>query len=122
VVCVFEHAEPVLIDDATTATHLYRIGQEAVSNAIRHGKAKRIVISLSEHGGQVLLNVEDDGIGLPEGWQGGQGLGTRIMAHRAVMVGAAFAIEPNPTGGTFVKCSLPIGRIHKIDAGTDHDN
>ncbi|MGD1084856.1 MAG: sensor histidine kinase [Verrucomicrobiota bacterium] len=108
VACVFEHDSPVLIEDAATATHLYRIAQEAVSNAIRHGGAKRIVIALSEMKGRVTLTVEDDGVGLPEGWQKGQGLGTRIMAHRAEMIGGDFAIDLNPTGGTLVRCSFPI--------------
>lgn len=104
--CVFEHEAPVFIDDATAATHLYRIAQEAVSNAVRHGRATRIVISLSEQNGMLTLSVEDDGVGLPDGWQRGQGLGTRIMAHRAAMIGAAFSMAPNPTGGTYIKCSL----------------
>ena len=107
-VCVFEHDTPVLIHNATTAMHLHRIAQEAVSNAIRHGKARRIVVELSERNGRVALTVEDDGVGLPDGWQKSPGLGTRIMAHRAAMIGADFAVDLNPTGGTFVKCSLPI--------------
>ena len=121
VVCVFEHDSPVLIEDATTATHLYRIAQEAVSNAIRHGKAKRIVIALSEMKGRVTLTVEDDGVGLPEGWQKGQGLGTRIMAHRAAMIGGDFAIDLNPTGGTFVKCSFSSAALPKNDDRTKNE-
>jgi signal transduction histidine kinase len=107
-VCVFECDAPVLIQDATSAMHLHRIAQEAVSNAIRHGKARRIVVRLSERNGRVALTVEDDGAGLPEGWQKSPGLGARIMAHRAAMIGADFVMDLNPTGGTFVKCSLPI--------------
>jgi signal transduction histidine kinase len=107
VTCVFEYDSPVLIHDAATATHLYRIAQEAVSNAIRHGKAGRIGIALGNRDGRVILIVEDDGTGLPDNWQKGQGLGTRIMAHRAAMMNASFSIEPNPTGGTLVECSLP---------------
>jgi signal transduction histidine kinase len=107
-VCVFEHPTPVLIQDTTAAMHLHRIAQEAVTNAIRHGEARRIVVELSEHHGRVTLTVEDDGVGLSEGWQKKQGLGTRIMAHRAAMIGADFVIDHNPTGGAFVKCSLPI--------------
>jgi len=107
-VCVVERAAPVLIQDATVATHLYRIAQEAISNAIRHGKAPRIVVELSQRHGRVTLTVEDDGVGLSEGWQKSQGLGTRIMAHRAAMIGADFTLDHNPTGGAFVKCSLPI--------------
>jgi len=107
-VCVVERAAPVLIQDATVATHLYRIAQEAISNAIRHGKAPRIVVELSQRHGRVTLTVEDDGVGLSEGWQKSQGLGTRIMAHRAAMIGADFTLDHNPTGGAFVKRSLPI--------------
>jgi signal transduction histidine kinase len=104
--CVFESESRVQVRDASTATHLYRIAQEAVSNAIRHGKARRIDISLANRNGLMTLAVEDDGLGLPETRQTNQGLGTRIMAHRAAMIGASFSIEPNPTGGTLVRCSL----------------
>lgn len=105
--CLFQCDPHVLVRDASTATHLYRIAQEAISNAIRHGKARRIDISFMERDGEVTLAVEDDGVGLPETWQRNQGLGTRIMAHRAAMIGATFSIEPNPFGGTLVRCSLP---------------
>ena len=105
--CVFESDTPVLIHNDAAATHLYRIAQEAVRNAIQHGKAKRIGITLAERGGLVTLTVEDDGIGVPDAPQRGSGLGIRIMAHRAAMIGGSFAIEPGPTGGTLVTCSVP---------------
>jgi signal transduction histidine kinase len=108
-VCVFECDPPVLIQDAAIGTQLYRIAQEAISNAIRHGKAKRLGITLSRHGGVIVLTVEDDGTGLPESWQKGPGLGTRIMAHRAGMIGGEIALEPNPTGGTLLRCWFPKG-------------
>ena len=53
----------------------------------------------------VTLTVEDDGVGLPEPGPTGSGLGVRIMAHRAAMIGGSFALEPAPTGGTMVTCS-----------------
>jgi signal transduction histidine kinase len=96
----------VLIHDDAAATHLYRITQEAVRNAISHGKAKRVGISLSENNQMVKLSIEDDGVGLPEENQPTQGLGVRIMAYRAGMIGGTFAIEPAPTGGTIVTCSM----------------
>lgn len=105
--CIFDCESPPMISDAAMATHLYRIAQEAVNNAIRHGKPKQIVISLSSQKQQLELTIEDDGAGLPEDLQKGHGMGTRIMAHRAAMIGGTFSIEPNPTGGTFVKCSIP---------------
>ncbi len=107
ITCVFDCDAQVSINDAATATHLYRIAQEAVGNAMRHGKPRRIDISLAERGGRITLIVEDDGVGLPETLQKNRGLGTRIMAHRAAMIGGTFSIEPNPTGGTSVECSLP---------------
>jgi signal transduction histidine kinase len=104
--CDFECAAPVLVHDAATATQLYRIAQEAVRNAIQHGKPGRILIHLADSSERLTLTVEDDGEGLPDHWQKGVGLGTRIMAHRAAMIGATLTIEPNPTGGTLVRCAL----------------
>ncbi len=110
VACELECGSPPLIEDAAAATHLYRIAQEAVHNALRHGKPQQIVMSLCRARDGAELTVEDDGVGLPEDWQSGRGLGARIMAHRAGMIGGALFIEPNPTGGTFVRCSFPLAR------------
>jgi signal transduction histidine kinase len=109
ILCVFECSSPVLIHDDAAATHLYRIAQEAVRNALRHGKAKRIDINLAERDGLMKLTVEDNGIGLPEGGPADNGLGIRIMAHRAAMIGGIVSIEPAPTGGTMVTCRFPTG-------------
>jgi signal transduction histidine kinase len=105
--CVFVCDAPVLMHDDAAATHLYRIAQEAVRNAIQHGKPKRIGITLGERNGLITLTVEDDGAGLPETVQERGGLGIRIMAHRAAMIGGSFAIEPAPTVGTIVTCAIP---------------
>lgn len=102
--CTLECDAPPPIEDAGMATHLYRIAQEAVQNALRHGKPRQIVMSLSRMRESTQLSIEDDGVGLPEDWQSGRGLGTRIMAHRALMIGGALSIEPSPTGGTLVTC------------------
>jgi signal transduction histidine kinase len=115
--CIFECQQPVLIEDDATATHLYRIAQEAVRNAMQHSRCKRIEITLSEAGGVVKLMVEDDGVGLPENPLPGAGLGIRIMAHRASMIGGSFSVEPAPTGGTTVTCSLP--KVSKPDKHAD---
>lgn len=107
--CVFECGAPILIHDDAAATHLYRIAQEAVRNALQHGKPKRVGITLAESGGVVTLTVEDDGVGVPERAEKSDGLGIRIMAHRAAMIDGTFAIEPGLTGGTIVTCSVPVG-------------
>ncbi|HEV2441543.1 MAG TPA: sensor histidine kinase [Steroidobacteraceae bacterium] len=106
VACTLECDSPPPIDDADAATHLYRIAQEAVHNALRHGKPRQIVMSLSRVRERAQLSIEDDGTGLPEDWQSRRGLGTRIMAHRAVMIGGELSIEPSPTGGTLVTCAF----------------
>jgi signal transduction histidine kinase len=105
--CVFECDKPVLIHNDAVATHLYRITQEAVRNAIRHGKPSRIGINLAETNNLIRLTIEDDGVGVPDESQKSEGLGVRIMAHRASMIGGTFAIEPAPTGGTIVTCCVP---------------
>jgi signal transduction histidine kinase len=104
--CVFECSRPVLIHNDAAATQLYRIAQEAVRNAIQHGKPRRIGITLAQREGQVTLTVEDDGIGIPEPAEKSGGLGIHIMAHRAAMIGGFFSVDPGPTGGTIVTCSF----------------
>ena len=110
VACTLECDPPPPIEDVATATHLYRIAQEAVNNALRHGKPRQIVMSLSRVRERGQLSIEDDGAGLPEDWQSGRGLGTRIMRHRAVTIGGVLSIEPSPTGGTLVTCSFALPR------------
>jgi signal transduction histidine kinase len=105
--CHFQCDSPVLIHDATTAGHLYRIAQEAVGNALKHGRAAKILIHLeaTEHG--TLLSIKDDGIGLPAVLPQSDGMGLRIMAHRSAMIGARFQAGGEATGGTLVTCELP---------------
>src|ERR1019366_1315464 len=87
--CVFECGAPVLMHDDAAATHLYRIAQEAVRNAIQHGKPKRIGITLAEQNGLVTLTVEDDGVGVPETAQKSGGVGGQIMRHRGAIIGGS---------------------------------
>jgi signal transduction histidine kinase len=113
--CVFACDSPVLVHNDAAATHLYRITQEAVRNAVSHGKPKRVGIHLSEDHGMIRLTIEDDGIGVPEDLRTSGGLGVLIMEHRATMIGAAFSIEPAPTGGTIVSCFLPKARASQLN-------
>ena len=107
--CLFEYEAPVLLDDPAVATHLYRIAQEAVSNAIKHGKAKLIRIRLQTVGERFVLMVKDDGVGLPKVIPHPDGMGLRIMEYRAGMVGGALMVERDLDGGTSVVCSVPRG-------------
>lgn len=109
VACQFECDSPVLIHDPTTAGHLYRIAQEATGNAIKHGRAKKIIIRLDASEDGTTLTVQDDGGGLPEPLPEKRGMGLRIMAHRAAMIGGRFSAHRAETGGTLVTCHLPAG-------------
>lgn len=107
--CQFECPQPVLIGDGTVATHLYRIVQEAVTNAIKHGQAGRIRITLETDAARHVVSVSDNGTGFNPRATVGKGLGLRIMNHRAGVIKATLAIEPNPEGGTRVICAVPQG-------------
>jgi len=104
--CRFECDLPVLIHDPATAGHLFRIAQEAVGNAIKHGKAKNILICLDANEEGTMLSVKDDGAGLPEMPPKNRGMGLRIMAHRSSMIGGVFSARRDETGGTLVTCEL----------------
>jgi two-component system CheB/CheR fusion protein len=105
--CELDCAEVVKFNDHTAATHLFRIAQEAVSNAIKHGKAGKIFIQLRAQTEGVSVRVTDDGVGFPEKFSGGSGMGLRIMQTRIGMVGGTLRVEQNPAGGVTVFCQAP---------------
>jgi signal transduction histidine kinase len=107
VACEFQGESRVRLAEGGTATHCYHIAQEAARNAVRHGKARHVLISLTTRPGIMTLAVRDDGAGLPPPGARGQGLGLRIMAHRAGIIGARFTVEAQPGGGTLAVCELP---------------
>jgi signal transduction histidine kinase len=105
--CQFECPQGVPLRDVNVATQLYRIAQEAVANAARHGNARHINIRLDTADRKIVLTITDDGSGLPENAGTGDGMGLRIMAYRAAMIGASFHIERlSSLPGTRVTCTL----------------
>ncbi len=105
VACRLECAEPVLIRNNVFATHLYRIVQEAINNAVRHGKARHIHIRLKPAGDRIALTVTDDGLGFSNETKKCGGMGLHIMKYRADVVGAALVVRSEPAvGGTVVEC------------------
>ncbi|MFM7749643.1 MAG: sensor histidine kinase, partial [Opitutaceae bacterium] len=106
--CTFDCARPVVVHDPFTAGHLYRIAQEAVNNAVKHARARHVIIRLEETGGRLQLTVKDDGNGLPSGRvTRAEGIGLRVMRHRANVIGAQLAIDSRRGEGVAVRCSLP---------------
>jgi hypothetical protein len=104
--CHFQTGGPVSISDRAVATHLYRIAQEAVSNAIKHGKASTVDIRLADTNGKTLLTVSDNGIGFKSPVRAGTGMGLRIMQYRAGMIGATLLVQAQGKGGTRILCFL----------------
>jgi signal transduction histidine kinase len=106
--CTFECPQPVALPDPFIAGHLYRIAQEAVNNGCKHARARHIVIRLEETSGRLQLSVRDDGHGLPSARaERADGIGLRVMRHRANVIGARLAVDSPRGGGVAVRCSLP---------------
>src|SRR4029077_19434088 len=96
----------VLIHDPAASGHLYRIAQEAISNAVKHGKAEKICVELETVDDGTVLRVKDDGVGLPDLLPKTAGMGLRIMDHRARIIGATFEAGRGDSGGTVISCVL----------------
>jgi PAS domain S-box-containing protein len=107
VTCRMECPQPVSVSDNAVATHLYRIAQEAVNNAIKHSRASMILIQLNSSENRVELKISDNGIGLSIAPDSSRGMGLHIMNYRAQVIGGALSIAPVPGHGTMVSCSAP---------------
>jgi two-component system, NarL family, sensor histidine kinase NreB len=98
---------PVLIIDNSTATHLFRIAQEAITNAVKHGAARNVQVEISATDSEVTLLIKDDGRGfVPD--ENGSGMGLRLMAHRAGMIGGKLTVQSAEGRGTQVICNAPV--------------
>jgi PAS domain S-box-containing protein len=107
--CHFKSARGVRVSDDTVALHLYRVAQEAVTNAIKHSGAKNLLISLDHDKTHVCVSVQDDGKGFdPEKRRKGKGLGLHMMHYRANALGGELKIERRQTGGMDVTCKIPL--------------
>lgn len=104
--CKVTSERAIDLPDRAVAMHLYRMVQEAVNNAVQHGRARHIMITFKLLPGGLTLAVHDDGVGLPPAHETRHGMGLRIMHHRARMIGATLEIRPGRQGGTSVICTL----------------
>ena len=104
--CEFESRGDVVLADSAAATHLYRIAQEAVNNALKHAGARRISLSLHRNRGRLELRVMDDGRGLNAQQTSLDGVGLRVMRFRADLIGATLELSSKNRRGTCVCCIL----------------
>jgi PAS domain S-box-containing protein len=104
--------------EAVNALHLYRIAQEAVTNAAQHGEATNVQIALCCDGDRGLLRIEDNGSGFSPALQQSKGLGLRIMHYRAQMMAGSLRIESKFARGTIISCWFARGGVHGLPEGS----
>jgi two-component system CheB/CheR fusion protein len=105
--CRFRCGNVVPIRDPVMARHIYRIAQEAITNAAKHGKAKNIRIELTSGKGNTTLKVANDGKDFPRVLAKKKGIGLKIMKYRAQMIGGMLSIGRGRRCGTIVTCTFP---------------
>lgn len=109
--CTLESVRPFARLDHGVEANLFRIAQEAVSNALTHGKGDRIEIGLGSHNGQGVLSVRDDGVGIPEKARNAGGIGMYTMEYRARLIGGSLAVRRRTPCGTAVTCTFSLPGI-----------
>ena len=106
--CHYEARRPPLVGDSSTASHIFRIAQEAVRNSIRHAQPTALNLSLIGENQALVLSISDNGPGLPLTARKDAGVGLRVMAHRAKLIGGDFSLESTPGKGTHIRCRVPL--------------
>ncbi len=94
---------PVLVGDPLVAGHLFRIAQEAVSNAMKHAQCRRVTVSLTATAEGIRLAVNDDGTGVH---RRGSGMGLHVMRYRAELIRGSLVVQSSPGHGTDVLCTV----------------
>lgn len=108
--CAFSCSQNITLATVDANMHLYRIAQEAINLAVRHGRARNVKLHLKEQSGTITLSVTDDGYGPPADADNRGGMGLQMMRYRAGMIDAALQVESLPGGGCRMTCSLPDSR------------
>lgn len=104
--CTFKCNKTLIINDLSISTQLYRITQEAIHNAFKHGHAKKVDVELTITDDRTNLTIRDNGCGFPENLGQPKGMGVRIMKYRAQVIKASLSIQRAPDCGTIVKCTF----------------
>lgn len=103
--CAFSYSGTIPELDNTLAMHAYYITQEAVMNAVKHGKAGQVEINLKQIDDDILLTIQDNGIGFQPA-ERKRGMGIGIMRYRAKVIGATLEIKSEPGKGTKIICKI----------------
>ncbi|MBP7585646.1 MAG: sensor histidine kinase [Spirochaetes bacterium] len=110
--CRLKYTRPPALHDDLTAINLYRIAQESITNAVKHGKARQVTMELTTRGDELTMEIANDGIVYRGDREGADGLGIKLMKYRSDLIGGDFSIRAGDKSGTVVRCSLrnPAGR------------
>jgi len=106
--CTAQQDSSFRLQSKAAEEHVYRLVQEAVSNAIKHGRSTRVSIEFNSSNDGLILQIRDNGVGIPQADTSERGMGVRIMRYRARKLGAELEIRQNPDGGTIVTCIIPL--------------
>jgi signal transduction histidine kinase len=113
--CRIENPINLHFKDPTSLTHLYRIVQEATSNAVKHGNASKVLISMESDETKLTVKIQDNGSGFAEDWDNQKGLGVRIMKFRSRLIGANLEISSSRFGGAAITLTLlSVGSSYQI--------
>jgi signal transduction histidine kinase len=105
--CHFKCTRGIRPPDDATALHLYRVAQEAVTNAVKHSGAKNVLIHLDRNANHICVSVQDDGKGFTPRKRA-KGLGLHMMRYRANALGGELKIERRKSGGMDITCVIPV--------------
>ena len=105
--CRCDCPDAVTVRNQQAALHVYRIAQEAITNALRHGGAREVAICVRSNEDQVSMLIRDDGCGIAQPIPQTYGMGLRTMSYRAGIIGATLEIRPGEVGGTEIVCTFP---------------
>jgi signal transduction histidine kinase len=109
--CRLKTEAPIPPLDPNIVRQLYKITQEALTNAIKHGKSKKVNITLAANANKLLLTIRNDGVPFPSVVTRNAGMGLRIMNYRANLIDASLTIDAGRADGTIVSCAVPYGRL-----------
>jgi len=107
--CTFECDRPLRPIHLDVKSHLFRIAQEAVNNALSHSGGSEIEIRLSTGPEEGLLSIQDNGNGFADSGHS-SGIGMHTMSYRARLIGAALEVRSRAPSGTMVTCRFPLSK------------
>ncbi len=105
--CRFQASDAIPPLEPNVVRQLYKIAQEALTNAIKHGKTRQVTLSLSSDADRLVLTVRNAGAPFPSVVSRNAGMGLRIMNYRANLIGGSLEAKPGRPDGTVVICSVP---------------